>query len=86
MSYNYKGTTTKALYTFDQPLLDAFGHPVVGGQYSIANYNGETVVYANRDGSVARGTAGPGIQVPSSQKGIGTNTLPTNSPSAWEQN
>lgn len=31
---------------------------MVGGQYSVAFYNDEEVVYANNDGSVARGTAG----------------------------
>lgn len=90
LGYFYRGTKTRNLYSFTQPLLDVDGHQAVGGQFSIALYNGilfpqgEIVVYANRDGSVAMPTAGPGMQVPSSQANIGNVTLPTVTPSPWE--
>lgn len=57
--FRYRGLETKELYSFLSPLIDANGRPVVGGQYSVTIWNGETVVYCNNDGSLARGTAGP---------------------------
>lgn len=90
LGYQYRGTVTRNLYSFGSPLRDSAGHPVVGGQYSTAYYDGELypageyVIYANRDGSVAMPTAGHGVQVPSSQAGIGPVTLPTVQPSPWE--
>lgn len=84
MSYSYRGIDSKILYTFLSPLIDAEGHAVVGGQYSTATYNFETVIYANRDGSVQMPTAGPSIQKPSSQADIGPISLNTVTPSPWE--
>lgn len=90
MAYFYRGTTTRNLYSLNQPLLDDAGHRVTGGQYSTALYNGvlypqgEIVIYANRDGSVAMPTAGPGVRVPSSQANIGDVSLPTVTASPWE--
>lgn len=55
----YRGKTTRTLYTWGGPsllpssLTDNLGNPLQFGPF-----NGETVVLANRDGSVARGTAG----------------------------
>jgi len=91
LGYFYRGTVTRTLYSFPTPLVDANGHKVTGGQFSVAFYNGElyptgeNVVYANRDGSVAMPTAGPGVRVPSSQANIGDISLPTVTPSPWEQ-
>lgn len=84
MAYYYKGVNTKNLYSYNSPLLDANGRAVTGGQNSVAFTNGEEVIVANRDGSVARATAGPGVQQPSSQSGIGNITLPTVTPSPWD--
>lgn len=78
MAFRYRGVVTKVLYSFATPLLDTAGHPVVGGQYSVATYNGETVVVTNNDGSVARGTAGP---VPPGANIYNAYTVP----SPWEQ-
>ena len=77
MAYRYRGVTTKATYSFQTALTDANGNAVVGGAYSVATYNGETVVYANNDGSVARGTAGPNPP--------GQIYQITTVPSPWEQ-
>lgn len=91
LGYWYRGTLTRNLYSFDTPLRDSAGHPVVGGQWSTAYYDGELypageyVIYANRDGSVAMPTAGAGVQVPSSQTGIGMVTLPSVDASPWER-
>jgi len=88
--YRYRGTVTRNLYTFNSPLLDNNGHQVTGGQYSTAFYNGflypqgEIVIVANNDGSVAMPVAGPGQLEPSSQENIGNISLPTVTASPWE--
>jgi hypothetical protein len=83
--YFYRGVTSGGLYQFADYLVDSAGHPVVGGQYSTATWNGETVVIANHDGSMQRSTAGPSILVPSSQEGVGNIALPTTWTSPWEE-
>ena len=91
LGYTYRGVTSKRLYVFAAPLYDLEGHPVVGGQFSTVFYSGplapapEVLVYCNRDGSLAMPTAGPGQLVPSSQPGIGMISLPTVTPSPWEE-
>lgn len=81
--YRYVGVTTKGIYSFGTPLLNSDGRPVTGGLYSVATYNGETVIYANNDGSLARGVAGPDPNT----KPYTTSTIPSAStiPSPWEQ-
>lgn len=75
-SFSYMGVNSRKLYTFALPLINAEGRPVVGGQYSSTEWNGEQVIFSNRDGSVARGTAGPGVNGPLSA---------STTPSPWEQ-
>src|ERR1019366_493078 len=77
MSYTYAGVNSRKLYSFMTPLVDVNGRPVVGGPYSTTTWNGEEVVIANRDGSVARGTAGP---TPAGYP-LSASTMP----SPWEQ-
>ena len=77
-SYCWKGKTTRRRYEFMQlaipsALLDVNGQPVLEG-----TYNGEIVVNANHDGSVARAVAtGPpaGASVTPTPGGVSGNDI-----------
>ena len=79
-TYQWRGVTTLRIYAFDTTavpgeLVDANGTPLQVATYTPPQGPTETVVICNRDGSVARGVAGPNP----------TPYDPGYAPSPWER-
>ena len=79
--------TTKALYQFDLSVVPAALMDIFGNLLAEASYNGETVIQANVDGSVARGVAtGPPADASTTDPGQRESIWAAYvAPSLWEE-